>query len=188
MASSSCFVCPGHAAVWVAIPDDQNDYVPETWYKLPHTVSWGLVPDIEEATEIRTSDTAGKKVAPCGGATSWSLDVTSALCEDDWLYGYILGEDDRTDPANGADLWMFLAFEEGDTPGESITWDGSTHHVSLNEDNGIYLRANVNPPGFGFDNDSSDPVTAEWSADITWGPEFPTMDVGSGLGDTGTDP
>ena len=193
MAQSNCFICPGHAAIFVADPDDGNDIVSTDWFKLPHTVTWELAPDIEDPTEIRTSDTAGNKVAVGAGATSYTLNVTSALAEEDWLYLYILDDDatwGRTQLGSGADLWFFLAWDEDDTPGTTIVYNEGTssYDYPTNNDNGIYLRGQVQPGGYGLDNDSTDPAQAEWTANVTWGPHLPDPTSGADLGTTGTDP
>lgn len=188
MASSSCFICPGHARIYVSRPDGTTE-LPTTWLLLPHTVQVGVTPDVEEPTEIRTSDTGGKKVPACGGATSYALEVTSALCDHDWLYAYLLDSysatpsaGDPIDPSKGADLWFCVQWSETpDTP--DATWVNTNGVITCNAqgDNAIYSRGQVQPPGFGFDNDSSDPVTAEWSAELTWGPKFPVTSDGTGL-------
>lgn len=174
MASSSCFVCPGSAAIYVSPSNSSGNFTAASWTKLPHTVTWELTPDVEEPTEIRTSDTAGKKVKPCAGATTWSLEVSSALCVDDWLYYYILNSP-YDDPADPAYLWM------------ALTWDSAVTKAVLDAGvaalptggssvNTILCQGLVQPPGLGFDNDSSDPTQVEWSMEILTGPFFPLID------------
>lgn len=178
MASSSCWVCPGYAKIWISLPSSN---VPTTWYPLPHTVTWRIEPNVEDPTEIRTSDTDGLKVPVGAGATSFKLNVTSALAEEDWLYSYILKNDATWGPslpADGADLWMWLAWDtDVDSPtdaGTTIVVDGSSYTISRGaNDHGIYMRATVEAAGYGLDNDSTDPAKAEWTANITWGPALP---------------
>ena len=157
---------------------------------MPHTIQVGITPDVEEPTEVRTSDTGGKKVPACGGATSYAVEVTSALCDEDWLYAYILDSysdtpsaGDPIDPSRGADLWFCVQWSAtADTPDATFTNLAGVISCDAEGDNAIYCRGQVQPPGFGFDNDSSDPVTAEWSAEITWGPKFPVTTTGTDLG------
>lgn len=172
------YICPGYGRIYLALPNAGANYVPGTWYKLPHTVTWELQSNIEDPTEIRTSDTAGSKVAVGVGATTWTLAVSSALCEEDWLYSYILQAqalDWPTNPSAGVDAWFCLMWQnnQDDAPSASITWDGTTHVINSHTENSVYCRGTVNPTGFGFDNDSTDPAISEWTANITWGPSYP---------------
>lgn len=192
MASSGCWVCPGYAKIWVAVPGapaaDPNNEVPGTFYALPHTITWNIEPNTEDPTEIRTSDTGGLKIAVGAGATSYKLNVTSALSVYDWLYAYILASDGtwaKTLPAQGADLWFFLAWDVDDTPESTITSDSGGWIVTraADADHGIYCRGLVEPAGYGIDNDSTDPAKAEWSANITAGPYLPESDTGTLYGE-----
>jgi len=183
MASSACFLCPGKATIWISTVDVDGDPAltgtanPTTtsWLHVPHTVSWEFTADVEDPTEIRTSQTNNKKVKPCGGATSFELAVTSALCADDWLYAYIL-DSPYTDPAEGADLWFYLCWDG--VP--CVITAGATVTGAVLNTNGVWARGTVQAPGLSFDNDSSDPTIAEWTVKVTDGPYLPNV--------TGTSP
>lgn len=165
------FLVPGQARVFVSIPDGNDD--PQDWVALPHTVSWEFSADVEEATELRTSDTDNKKVAACGGATSYTLNITSALCNDDWLYAYIL--EDETNPTSGMTLWFYLPhiFVPGsDTVPAEIT-NSSITAGDLTVTTGPLMRGTVQAPGISFDNDASEPTVVEWSVKISEGPILP---------------
>lgn len=182
------FLCPGYAKIWCALPNvgaHPNSGTPGTWRALPHTITWALEPNVEDPTEIRTSDTGGLKIAVGSGATSYKLNVTSALTEEDWLYAYILEADGDGDTngewatsliANGADLWLYLAWNSGDTASATFTSSSNGIAISSHIDNGIYLFGTVEPGGYGMDNDSTDPVKAEWSVNVTLGPYLPNPD------------
>lgn len=184
MAQSSCFVCPGSTKIWIASAAGVDGIPTGSWYALPHTISVQIEPSVEDPTEIRTSDTAGLKIAVGSGATSYALNVVSGLTEENWLYAFILDSDatwGRTLPANGATLWFALDWNSSSVPDSSLTAasiatpdNGSTYTITRTEpDYAIYLKGTVEPGGYGMDNDSTDPVRAEWSVNISNGPYFP---------------
>lgn len=167
---------PGQSKVWVSkAHTSTND--PTTWAALPHTVSWSFSANVEEATEIRTSDTDNRKVPACGGATSYEATLTSALCDTDWLYAYIL--EDETDPTTGPNLWFYCIHEPESVPA-AITND-SVDPADLGSLRGPVFRGLVQAPGFEMDNDASDPTVVEWTVKIQEGPYLPKA---SGTGAT----
>ena len=177
MATSSQFLVPGTSRIWVSVPDGSGD--PQTWSVLPHTVSWEITADVEDAPEIRTSDTDNKKVAACGGSTSFELNVTSALCDNDWLYYYLLT--DINDPTTGKTLWFYVphtwgysATSEGNhgyPPAGIIS--GPVEAADVVNMRGPAMRGVVNAPGISFDNDASEVTVVEWTVQIQAGPYLP---------------
>lgn len=162
---------PGQSVLFASIPDGNGD--PTDWVRLPHTVKWELSADVEEPTEIRTSDTANRKVAACGGATSYSCAVTSALCDDDWLYAYIL--DDPNDPTTGLTLWFYVTHVGAVLP--SGIENSAVSSLDMNDIRGPVFKGIVQAPGISFDNDASDPTTVEWTINVTAGPYIPCPDA-----------
>lgn len=162
---------PGRARCFVSLPDQNGD--PTDWVALPHTVKYEFAADVEEATELRTSDTDNRKVAACGGATSYTMTISSALCNSDWLYAYLL--EDETDPTSGLNLWFYLphSFVPGtDTVPAGITND-SVGPADLASTQGPLLKGIVQAPGIAFDNDASDPTVVEWTVKVQQGPYLP---------------
>lgn len=174
MADSSCFLCPGKASIYTSAVDGSGYPASGTgsWLMLPHTVSWEFTADVEEPTEIRTSNTDNKKVKPCQGATSFESSVNSALCDEDWLYAYILT--DETDPSEGGDLWFYLCW---DNVAPTITASTHPSAAAVYANTGVWVRGTVQAPGIEFDNDSSDPVVQEWTIKITNGPWLPGAEM-----------
>lgn len=170
MASSTCFIPSGTAAIFINTLDGQGDPNDENWTMLPHTISWDLQANVEEPTEVRTSNTGGNKIKTCGGATSWSVAVRSLLADDDWLYSYLLNAPHRT-PTDVATLWFYLAWNTSQpihTAGAAISYT-----AGLGNSDGVIVKGFAEAPGFGFDNDSSDPQTTEWTIRVQAGPYFP---------------
>ncbi len=185
------FICPGNGHIWMfktgasgSTHIDRNSVV-----KLPGIVSWELTVDVEEATSIRTSDTNGVKVKPCGDTTEWGLDITCAIDPEDWIYSYILkdpGEGEPLNPGSTRSAWLFLTWSEtyklghNATNSEIPTNNGSDWNMNQlsGKDDGIYVYGQFNPPGIGVDNDASDANTSDFSYSISDGPYMPRTQNG----------
>lgn len=191
------FICPGNGHVWIFDNGASGaDFLNgNTAIKLPGIVSWELTVDVEEATSIRTADTDGKKVKPCGDTTEYSLDLTCAIDPTDWIYTYILedpGAGEALNPASTRECWMFATWDAM----FKTDWGSNTEFqnaVSIIDcdvigltnssdyqgiDNGVYIFGTFNPPGVGVDNDSSDATTSDFSFSISKGPFLPRSTAG----------
>ena len=187
------FICPGNGHIWMFdIGTSGEDYLDFTsGAKLPGIVSWELSADVEEATAIRTSDTNGVKVKPCGDTTEWNLDLTCAVDPGDWIYSYILkdpgfasNEDGKPlNPGAPISAWLLLTWEDtfatsiasselasAGTPADARMIGGTDYQ---GKDNAVYVYGTFNPPGLGVDNDSSDANTSDFSFSIAKGPFLP---------------
>lgn len=168
MALSNQFLVPGTSKVWVSAPHGTTGD-PTTWIALPHTVTWEFTANVEEATELRTSDTNDQKIAACGGATSYEATMTSALCNADWLYAYIL--DDEEVATSGSTLWFYCCHNATAVP-QGITSD-SIAPADMAAIRGPLFKGQVQAPGIEFDNDASEPTVVEWTVKIQEGPYLP---------------
>lgn len=132
-----------------------DPFASTTWANLPHCISAELTANTETANKIRTSDTAGARVAPsCASLTEYELSARNALDVDDWLWCYLL--DTPTNPQTGRSCWIRIR------PFGSAVATGQ-----------IYLRVKINPGGYGFDNDATEAQVTEWSAEVLDAPVYP---------------
>lgn len=184
-----CAICPsGCGTVWIG-----TDTEPIVWKRLVHVDTWRLVPNRQEANKKRTSDTGGAAVKFCGDVVDFTFEVTNTLCIDDWLYADILS--DPTNPALGKTAWFFFGWDcdhapapqgtgtdpTGDDPDDNVLAD-LLDGTYVGSSGGLYAKGVVNPPGFGVDNNGSDPSTADWTVDVIVGPRFPKDTGTAGVG------
>ena len=180
MAVNNCIICPeGCGTVWIGA----NDATTITdWTRLVHVDAWRIVPNLQEASKKRTSDTGGKAAKFCSDVIDWTAEITNTLCDTDWLYADILTNPGN--PSGGKTAWFFLGWgcnhapkphgtgaALGDLPLETTIAKFNLGTYAI--DSGVYLLGIVNPPGFGIDNTGSDPATADWSINISSGPYLP---------------
>jgi hypothetical protein len=186
-----CSICPeGCGSVWVATEGGAGAL---TWVRLIHTDSWTMTPNRQEANKKRTSDTNRAAVKFCSDITDWTFEVTNTLCPEDWLYADLL--DDPTNPSDGIESWFFFGWGCEHVPGAQATATTTGDPPSADNisdfvgtfalsDSGIYAFGKVNPPGFGIDNNGSDPATGDWTLSVSDGPFLP---VASGALYSGSD-
>ena len=188
----SNYICPGDGHVWVypGHPVDGNEYIGNSSevLKLPAIITWELTNETEEATSIRTSDTNGLKVKPCGDTLEWNAEFTCALDPEDWIYCYLLedkGAGKALMPADTKSYWVFVTWDSTyrtlaphDYHGWSSsasTGNGIDPSTSLHtgDNAGIWFFGEFNPPSISVDNDASDASTSDFSCSIAHGPYFP---------------
>lgn len=143
-----------------------DPFASTTWANMPHCISAELTPNTESPNKIRTSDTGGARVSPgCAALTEYELTATNALDISDWLWCYLL--DTPSNPQSGRTCWARI------------------RPFGASDDNAqIYLLIKVNPGGYGFDNDSTDAQTTEWSAEVLDAPVYPGCGTNKNVGDT----
>lgn len=173
-----CVICPkGCATVWMAKAIDGAGAI--TWVRLVHVDRWNMTPNRQEANKKRTSDTGGLAVKFCEDITDFSFEVTNTLCIDDWLYADIL--DNPIAPGTGIRTWFFFGWGcehapapvgDNDPPLATNTSQLDPATFAL-RDSGSYAYGQVSPPGFGVDNNGSDPATADWTLSVELGPLLP---------------
>lgn len=157
-----------------------------TWTRLVHVDTWNMTPNRQEATKKRTSDTGGNAVKFCSDIIDWTITVTNTLCTDDWLYADILAN--QRNPSIGVTAWFFLGWACTFAPTSHPNGSGSSPSITdqtdltgapgtyTQSDGGVYVYGTVSPPGFGIDNNGTDPATGEWNIDATLGPYLPADD------------
>lgn len=125
------------------------------WRRIPHIKSVGITSDITTPETIRTSDTGGKRIPGCGGSTSFNIEVTSYLDEEDWLYNYILH--DPTDPgaAINPERWYVIV---SSMPASGVAFD---------PEGATFFAGKVTAGGFSFDNESDVPQSVDWQITVT---------------------
>lgn len=173
--SVPCTLCPeGVSTIWVS----SGTTNPVSWTRLVHLDKWELVANRTEAPKKRTSDTGGAARKFCSDILDWTVNLTNTLCETDWLYCDIL--DDPTNPSVGVTAYWFLGWDAsyltGTTPG--VTDPADFVYPFGQHERGVYVLGQVVPGGFGLDNTTSDPATAEWSIEVSGGPWFPNCTTG----------
>ena len=198
--SLSNYICPGDGHVWVypGHPVDGNEYIGNSSevLKLPAIITWELTNETEEATSIRTSDTNGLKVKPCGDTLEWKAVFTCALDPQDWSYCYLLedkGAGQALMPGDTKSYWVFVTWDStyrtlaphdyhgwssAATAGNGINpkTGGTPSQPSGNhtgDNTGIWFFGEFNPPSISVDNDASDASTSDFSCSIAHGPYFP---------------
>lgn len=179
-----CIICPqGCGTVWRG----RLTVDAIAWTRLVHVDTWRMVPNRQEATKKRTSDTGGSAVKFCQDIVDWTFEITNTLCIDDWLYSDILT--DQTNPSVGVQAWFYFGWDCTHAPPplgtnadpsvvDQTTLTGGTGHSN----GGIYAFGQVNPPGFGIDNNGTDPATGDWTLDVSLGPYMPEDAGTAGVG------
>lgn len=179
-----CAICPeGCGTVWIGTDTD-----PIVWTRLVHVDTWTMTPNRQEANKKRTSDTGGAAIKFCADITDWTFEITNTLCIDDWLYANIL--EDPTNPSDGKEAWFFFGWDCENAPppkGTNAEPDDTVPSTFgagtyAGTSGGIYAFGKVNPPGFGINNDGSDPATGDWTISVTLGPYLPKDTGTAGVG------
>lgn len=179
-----CVICPeGCGTVWVGTDAD-----PIVWTRLVHVDSWTMTANRQEANKKRTSDTGGAAIKFCSDITDWTFEITNTLCIDDWLYADILT--DQTNPSAGVTGWFFFGWSCANAPpplgtnADPADTDPDLFAAGtyVGSSGGIYAYGTVNPPGFGIDNNGSDPATGDWTVSVVRGPYLPKDTGSAGVG------
>jgi len=163
------YICPRYGSVWIADYDSATHTNPGfagPFTKLPEVQSWTLDADVTDPDEFVTSGTNGVAVSPCVGTTSWSATVNFKLCPDDWIYCYLLSGGGTLggwdDPGLVVQKWFYF------------TWLNVGPTVTPNAQNlGVYMVGQVNPSGFGIDNNSTSAAETEPTIRGVLGPFLP---------------
>jgi hypothetical protein len=190
MAICSSFLCPGDATIWVAeIPTedfsacDLISFSEANWKPLPHILSGELTPDTDEPDEVRTSQTAGLKIEPCPGSTSFSLEVEAVLCCSDWLWCYLFPLRVPECGAGGTYLDYSRGLEL------LFAWNPDiTCLDNLEPRLTHFAKGRAEAGGFGFNNNDTAASETSFTIKITAGPWAPYCDSSYTLPPSAPDP
>ena len=180
MAVSGCFICSKFPKLFMASVHVTDAGIGSLWTQVYGTTKWALVPDIDEAESLVTSETDGVKVKPCTDVIEWSLENRSALCDTagNWLFQHFMDPADITNPA---EYWFYATWKQDATEATmDVDFPVAIGPVDStdNQADGFLIRGTPNIGGMEIDGaNAGQAAETEWtvSAVQTFFPNLPLL-------------
>jgi hypothetical protein len=189
----ACGLCPGYFSVWYL--KDVGEGSPDfQWIQISNIDSWTLDANVQEATKKRTSSTNGLAVKFCEDIVDYTASVTTTVCETDWLWCHILSDSgNKNQMSDTREGWWFFGWGKDGTSPEAPdgwttmeiaaweVWRAGGAEAGPHQDSGVFVYGKVVPGGIGGDNTATDPTTATFTINVSFGPILPEVNASCDL-------